>query len=358
MEKKRYANIDLLKSIAIIMVIAIHSHLFNTDFISTPTWSAYLQYALRVLCEGVAIFVLVNGFLLINKKEFNLKKHLKKTIKIFLILILWSLILTISIKLISKEPLHILDIIKNIFITDINNRYTGILWFLQNLITLYLMYPILKILHDKDKEIYDYLFIFLLVSTVFINLLGMVSNFINTRFNCNFINIFTAYVGKFQILTNRNFLIFFMLGGYIYENKEKFEQKEIRIKWIIIGISAWIFSYIFAILLSKLQNKKCIDSFNYESIFMPIILIGIFAITVGYCDNNKWYNKFIETVSKNTLGIYLIHIIIIRTIEQNNWLGTSIIYRVLKVILVFLSSLLLTLIIKKIPKVNKIIELS
>ena len=33
MEKKRYANIDLLKTIAIIMVIALHSQLFITDFI-------------------------------------------------------------------------------------------------------------------------------------------------------------------------------------------------------------------------------------------------------------------------------------------------------------------------------------
>ena len=33
MEKKRYSNIDLLKTIAIFMVICLHSQVFNTDFI-------------------------------------------------------------------------------------------------------------------------------------------------------------------------------------------------------------------------------------------------------------------------------------------------------------------------------------
>ena len=116
MEKKRYANIDLLKTIAIIMVIALHSQLFITDFIKDNKISTYIQYFIRILCEGVAIFILVNGFLLINKKQFDFKKHLLKTLKIFAILVIWSIILTISIQLIYKEPLKIIGIIKNIFI--------------------------------------------------------------------------------------------------------------------------------------------------------------------------------------------------------------------------------------------------
>ena len=124
MEKKRYANIDLLKTIAIIMVIALHSQLFITDFIKDNKISTYIQYFIRILCEGVAIFILVNGFLLINKKQFDFKKHLLKTLKIFAILVIWSIILTISMQLIYKEPLKIIGIIKNIFITDINNKYT------------------------------------------------------------------------------------------------------------------------------------------------------------------------------------------------------------------------------------------
>ena len=210
MEKKRYANIDLLKTIAIIMVIALHSQLFITDFIKDNKISTYIQYFIRILCEGVAIFILVNGFLLINKKQFDFKKHLLKTLKIFAILVIWSIILTISIQLIYKEPLKIIGIIKNIFITDINNKYTGVLWFLQNLIALYLIYPVLKIVHDNNKKVYNYFFIILLIFTMFTNLLSLMSNLINTKIKFEGIKIIITYISKFQILYNRNNLILYM----------------------------------------------------------------------------------------------------------------------------------------------------
>ncbi len=60
MEKKRYAYIDLLKTIAILMVIALHSKFFYTDFITSPKVTTYLQYALRIISEGVVIFIFVN----------------------------------------------------------------------------------------------------------------------------------------------------------------------------------------------------------------------------------------------------------------------------------------------------------
>ena len=83
---------------------------------------------------------------------------------------------------------------------------------------------------------------------------------------------------------------------------------------------------------------------------------GITEITFNYKDKNHWYNKFIETVSKNSLGIYLIHIIIIRILNSVITETLPIGIRIIKVIFIFLVSLGVTLIIKKIPKINKIIE--
>lgn len=357
MEKKRYANIDLLKTIAIFMVICLHSQLLSTNFIGNPKISSYIQYGIRIIFEGVAIFILVNGFLLINKKEFCLKKHLLKTLKIFILLVIWSLILTISTKIIYKEQLKISEIIKNIFITDINNKYTGILWFLQNLIMLYLIYPILKIVHDNDKKVYDYLFILLLISTNFVNILELISQLINAKYKITQIDIIIAYIKKFQVLYNRNFLVFFMLGGYLFEKREKFEDSKVRRKWILIGAISWGMAYLFAIIISRLQGKTYAENFNYGSTFMPFILIGMFAITYKYENQNKWYNKLIESISKNSLGIYLIHIIIVRILNLIFVGKLSFVLRIIKVILVFVISYGLTLIIKKVPKLNKLIEL-
>ena len=357
MEKKRYANIDLLKTIAIMMVIALHSKLFHTDFITSGNFTIYVQYAIRIICEGVAIFVFVNGFLLMGKKEFNLYKHLKKTFKILGVLIVWSFILTIVVKLIYREPINIMQVIKNIFTTDINNKYTGILWFLQNLIALYLIYPVLKTIYDKDKKVYMYMFIVLLVNTIVVNFLEHISIIINTKYKFNVINIVLSYISKFQILTNRNFLIFFMLGGLIAEKKENFKDQKVRNISVFIGLIMWCISILYAIIVSKLRNKTYADNFVYESVTMLACLIMFYAMTYKYENKNRIIDKLINLVGRNSLGIYLIHIIIIRAIEQYIVIPQNVLCRIIKFIVVLLTSLGVTLFIKKIPKINKLIEL-
>ena len=132
---------------------------------------------------------------------------------------------------------------------------------------------------------------------------------------------------------------------------------QIRKKWILIGSGTWLISYLFAIVISNLQNKTYSETFNYASAFMPVILIGMFAITYTYQNREKWYDKLIENISKNSLGIYLIHIIVVRILNLLFVGNVSLVLRVIKVILVFTISYILTLIIKKIPKLNKLIEL-
>lgn len=75
---KRYAYIDLIKTIAIIMVIILHSGLLKTDFIMLKSGRSMIQFAVRIISEGVPLFVMVNGFLILHKDKFELKKHLKK----------------------------------------------------------------------------------------------------------------------------------------------------------------------------------------------------------------------------------------------------------------------------------------
>lgn len=357
MEKRRYANIDLLKTCAILMVIILHSQIYNINFIENFKISTIMQYFFRIITEGVPIFIVVNGYLLLNKKDFELKKHIKKMLKIFFILIIWSFILTILIKLIYNEKLVLKEIIKNVLITNINNKYTGILWFLQNLIALYLIYPILKNTHDTNKNIYNYIFIILMINTIFVNLFSLISQMIETKIKFDYINIFTTYIGNFQILSNRNFLIFFMLGGYLYEYKEKFENKKIRMMWITIGIIAWIIALLYAIIMSKLQNKTYGENFNYNTIFILLNIIGIYALTYKYQYNNKWYNKLITCISKNTLGIYLVHILIIKIINRIYLGPNSLLFKGTKVLITFFLSFFITIIIKKIPKIKKIIEI-
>lgn len=202
-----------------------------------------------------------------------------------------------------------------------------------------------------------YLFIVLLVNTIVVNFLGHISVIINTKYKFNAIDIALSYVSKFQLLTNRSFLIFFMLGGLVAENKARFENQKIRKISVVAGFIMWCVSVLYAIVVSKLQNKTYADNFVYESVTMLACLIMFYAITYKYENKNRIIDKLINVIGRNSLGIYLIHIIIIRAIDQYIVMPQNILFRIIKVIVVLFTSLGITLVIKKIPKINKLIEL-
>ena len=77
MGKSRVQYIDFIKTISIFIIITLHNGTWRTDFISSGSTASLVQYCIRLFCEGVPIFVFLNGFLLFDK-TFNAKKHAKK----------------------------------------------------------------------------------------------------------------------------------------------------------------------------------------------------------------------------------------------------------------------------------------
>lgn len=56
MEKKRIDGLDVLKALGICMVLSLHVPLWDPDFITNPNIVHILQYAARIVSEGVPIF--------------------------------------------------------------------------------------------------------------------------------------------------------------------------------------------------------------------------------------------------------------------------------------------------------------
>ena len=89
---QRFDYLDLMKAIAIIMVVIYHSGVVFYK-VSNYTDSSYyfgifFDSLLRVC---VSIFFFVSGSLLLNTtKEFNLKKHIKRMLKLVLLAIIWG----------------------------------------------------------------------------------------------------------------------------------------------------------------------------------------------------------------------------------------------------------------------------
>lgn len=357
--KKRYDNIDLLKFIAIFMVITLHVPLYFTDFIKTQNIENFIQFSFRLISEGVLIFIFVNGFLIINK-PFDLKKHIKKVIKVFFIMIFWGIINVIIFSLIRNETLSINKIIKETLNLKFTHLYSGHLWFLQNLISLYIFFPIIKIVHDSNKKVYNYLAITMIFFSVGINFLNSICQLICKLSNIE--NLSAMILNNFNKINpyiNNMFLCYFIIGGIVFEKKNIFENKKNVFYAVMLGLISWIIAIAFGYTMSKLNNKTYTENFNYNQIYLIITIIGLYALSTLYINkNNNLLNRFITSVGKNTMGIYLIHCIILEILKKyiNIW-NASFFQRFVISFDVLIISWLISIMIMKIPKVNKILKI-
>lgn len=304
---------------------------------------------MRIISEGVPIFVFANGFLVMHK-EIDIKKHIKKLIKYIILLIIWSVIQIVITSLINREPITFKIIFTNVLTTNISNKYTGVLWFLQNLISLYIILPLLKALHDKNKKAYNYFFGVIIFFTWGINFLSLINSLINN----NSIRLFIDYMSKFCPLENLIFIAYFMLGGYLYEYKDKIkESKKIKITIVTAGLFSLAISFIYGVYFSKLNNIMIADSFNYGTIFLAAFILSLYVIFSNINIKSGITKKIISSIGSSTLGIYFLHILVIRLLHNLSFVPNK---RVFTIFASFIISYIITIIFKKIPLLKKLVS--
>lgn len=350
----RIIYIDVLKTLAIVMVVSLHSGLWHTDFISNYTFATYFQYFMRLVMEGVPIFLLVNGYLKLSK-TFDFKKHITKTLKLFIIYVVWSFILTILLSIINKNSMSISSLINCFLLTDIGNSYTGILWFIRYLILIYLIFPIIKVLYDNDYNLFKYFFGILLIFTFGFNFIYMIIDLFNSKYSITILLNFKNFISSFNIKVVDNiYLLYFMLGGIIAAEKEDFFNK----KYFIYGIFYWIIAFIYGVIMSKVTNTLYADNYNYSQIMLMYTILGFVYTSTKLNIKNKFIKRIIISVSENSMGIYLLHMIVISLINVVfPFSGYSLIIRALMTLVVVMLSLLLSIILRKIPGLNYLIKI-
>lgn len=353
-DKKRIKFLDYMKIVAIIMVISLHASLWNTNFITNNTFSTYFQYSLRLIMEGVPIFLLVNGYLKLSKK-YDLKKHISKTTKLFIIYCIWVLILTIILSIINKNAITFSSVIELFLQSSSNNPYTGILWFLRYLILIYLFFPIIKYLFDNNYKLFKYLFIILIIFTFEFNAIYLIVDLINYKGNYQILILLKNFIDSFNIKVVDNiFLVYFMTGGIIYKEKDKYCNKKI----LIIGIISWIVAVVYGIVMSKLNNTLYPDNYNYSQVMLMFFILGLMYISTKIDIKNKNVNKLTSSISNNSMGIYLIHTIVITIINIfYPIINFNFITRLLITFAILIISWIISVIMRKIPMINKIIRI-
>lgn len=144
---KRIDYLDILKAVAIFLVVFCHFVLLS------PTVGANLF--MSACWMAVPTFFMVNGALLFAR-PLNLKKHLKKTVSVYSVLVVWKLIYMLAVPPLtagSLEGISAGEIFNYLFLFgELPGIINGHLWFIEALLAVYVVFPLFRILFDREMQ--------------------------------------------------------------------------------------------------------------------------------------------------------------------------------------------------------------
>lgn len=344
--RKRINWIDYLRCLAILCVVLCHI----TESVFYLSFDNYLEisgnhnlplilFAIGRL--GVPFFLLISGYLLLDKEYSDKKCTLfwkKKVFHLWIIFEVWLLIFFIWDKLYENMQLSFVDLLREILFLRLSEM--GQMWYLPTILGIYLFIPFITIvLHKADKK-----HIKILLCICILYLYGVPTLNI-------LLNIFHQENVATQLSLDFSGGIYgcYLIVGYLIK---KDVLKKIKNVFLII-ISFISFVIVCALEIFSYRNGNTCNIW-YDCLFLFISGVCIFEL----CSRLKLKsNKVIEFGAKYSFGVYLTHNMVRSFIMKNivfdniNKIAMIVIYEILVIVI----SYIVTFAISKIPKIGKYI---
>lgn len=325
--------IDFLRTFGCLSVIFIHiSGNFNNDIIKFNTKTYFVVQFLRAIAlTAVPLFITISGSLNLGKitTEQKIKSKSLNLLRLFCVWLLISLPIFISFNpQLNFSWRTIRFIIENI------SLYFYHMWYLIMLIGLYLLIPIFNKLVSNKKTL-KYLLKLYFIILIFLTINDILSVFNLLKTNIYFADIRLLY----PIFTG-----YFLLGYYIDHYKINLNTKnQLVLVTILIALICSI-----SIILPIITNKDI--KFDYRNTFIYFALTPIIFLFTKEKLNIK--SHIISSISNNSLGIYLIHLIFVNFFYFNFLKNISIhplITIPISSVIILLLSHFTVVVLKKIP---------
>ncbi|MFT6245372.1 MAG: surface polysaccharide O-acyltransferase-like enzyme [Salibacteraceae bacterium] len=298
--KKNEPWIDNARALATVSVILLHvaSGLLYTikkDGVTSDWWTGNIIDGLVRFC--VPLFFMISGALLL-RNDYELLIFLKKrVIRIVPPLLFWSLVYLIYDNLIYEVKVEsayefIRLSIKSLIQKPFSQYH---LWFVYDLIGLYLMVPIIRkwIKHSTGKEVLYFIIIW-----------GITIIAYNPYLE--------KYVPQIELLYFTRYLGYMVLGYYLTTINSK--NHFLAITLIIIGAFTTIYGTYYE---SNKINSYSSIYYDYLSINVVVFTLGVFLLVKNITINNGIINKIIKFISDHSFGVYLAHILVIVIFDRN-----------------------------------------
>lgn len=297
MGKRKY-HLDILRIMAILMVLFIHSTFDNNGylkFINETGFNYYIDLSFSTISKiGVPIFYTISGALLLNKEESYKKVFLNRFLKFLLLICVVNTVYYLrDVYLIRHVAFNLSELLYNVYHVS---KYPESIWYLYSYLSFLVMLPLLrKLVRNMDKNDFTYFFIVCLV------LKGIIP-FVSTL------------VFGYEVTLNPSFnsllfiseVIIFPILGYYLENYVDISKNN-----IYLNIVCFVTSILITVLFVKHYCVDLIASTNiydYEEmmgIFNLVSVASLYLLVKDFSKNIK-ENKILAMLSSTVLGIYLI----------------------------------------------------
>lgn len=346
-KSKRIAYLDVLRVIACLSVIMIHSsaHYVIKDIGSFNFWVGNILDGLARI--GVPLFIMISGALMLDKNyEYSNKKIIKHILRMAMFFVFWSilycLIFNVLGPIIKHDPVDFAKIISSL----IKGHYH--LWFVYLIIGLYLIVPLLRLwVNDTNKKYVEY---FIVLSTIFTYIIPQIIS-IGSNYSNLFVQINDIAENSLAIKYVGGYTTYFILGWYI----NNYEIKNKRIIYVL-GLFGLLISIMGTYILSNTTGESLQ---MYENLYINVLFqtVAVFVVIKDKLKSKKQLN-IINSISKHSLGIYAIHALI-ATFSYEILEIANINIAIINIPVVFISSFVLaylgSIIFSKIPVLRKVV---
>lgn len=286
---KRNINIDLIKILACIAVVGLHT--LQRDV-------SYLNSSLYYLCGfAVPFFFMSSGYML-SSRNISIAYSVRKCFALLKLIVYWGIVvygayyLCLIVRGNGMDEISIIKIVWNLIKGGVKKGYLWQFWYIGALMIVYMCLPLIsKIIHKNgaisERRLHILWCIFFLNSIVF---------------------QFASYYSlvPLQRSINQTFRIwtwfqYFLLGGCISMHIDK-------IKKINQG-TVWLLSVLIVVIQNIIGRGVLHDThaeYFYDSPLMILWIAVLFCYILKAELSTKMY-EIIPKISSYTLGVYIIH---------------------------------------------------
>lgn len=286
-QKKRDANLDLLRIVSMLLIIFLHSighsGVLEQSEVSSSAMYFYVRFTYALCQVCVNCYVMLSGYYLVHSKF-----RLQKLVALWMETAFYSFVLKLLFMVTGQETISVVSLI-SCFFPIVTGRY----WFITIYVGMYLLSPFLnKLIHAMNRKEHTMLniclfILFSLWSSLHPSIAGMNSGggwglawFVVLYFVAAWFRLYYTPKHKPVILLGIFLLIPLLMAA-----------GQVAAKAVGIGVLQSIIS----------------NWFRYDSAPVYLMTIALFAAFLNNQIQRDRVSKAICSVAPLTLGVYLIH---------------------------------------------------